>query len=220
MEGIQAKFNANNGSKKISLADLIVLAGDAAVESAAKKAGQDVSIPFHAGRTDATQENTDADALAVLESKADGFRNYLAAGNDRHAEELLLDKAHLLSLNAPEMTVLVGGLRVLNANSKGAAHGVFTKRAETLSNDFFVNLYDMDTQWVPTSEDKVTFEGRDRSSGEVKWIGTRVDLIFGSNSQLRALGEVYACEDAGDKFIHDFVAAWTKVMHLDRFDLV
>ena len=219
LEGIQAKFNANNGSKKISLADLIVLAGDAAVESAAKKAGQVVSIPFHAGRTDATQENTDADALAVLESKADGFRNYLAAGNDRHAEELLLDKAHLLSLNAPEMTVLVGGLRVLNANSKGAAHGVFTKRAETLSNDFFVNLYDMDTQWVPTSEDKVTFEGRDRSSGEVKWIGTRVDLIFGSNSQLRALGEVYACEDAGDKFIHDFVAAWTKVMHLDRFDL-
>ena len=219
LEGIQAKFNANNGSKKISLADLIVLAGDAAVESAAKKAGQDVSIPFHAGRTDATQENTDADALAVLESKADGFRNYLAAGNDRHAEELLLDKAHLLSLNAPEMTVLVGGLRVLNANSKGAAHGVFTKRVETLSNDFFVNLYDMDTQWVPTSEDKVTFEGRDRSSGEVKWIGTRVDLIFGSNSQLRALGEVYACEDAGDKFIHDFVAAWTKVMHLDRFDL-
>ena len=219
LEGIQAKFNANNGSKKISIADLIVLAGDAAVESAAKKAGQDVSIPFHAGRTDATQENTDADALAVLESKADGFRNYLAAGNDRHAEELLLDKAHLLSLNAPEMTVLVGGLRVLNANSKGAVHGVFTKRAETLSNDFFVNLYDMDTQWVPTSEDKVTFEGRDRSSGEVKWIGTRVDLIFGSNSQLRALGEVYACEDAGDKFIHDFVAAWTKVMHLDRFDL-
>ena len=220
LEGIQAKFNANNGSKKISLADLIVLAGDAAVESAAKKAGQYVSIPFHAGRTDATQENTDADALAVLESKADGFRNYLAAGNDRHAEELLLDKAHLLSLNAPEMTVLVGGLRVLNTNSKGAAHGVFTKRAETLSNDFFVNLYDMDTQWVPTSEDKVTFEGRDRSSGEVKWIGTRVDLIFGSNSQLRAIGEVYACEDAGDKFIHDFVAAWTKVMHLDRFDLV
>jgi catalase-peroxidase len=220
LEGIQAKFNANNGSKKISMADLIVLAGDAAVESAAKKAGQDVSIPFHAGRTDATQENTDADALAVLESKADGFRNYLAAGNDRHAEELLLDKAHLLSLNAPEMTVLVGGLRVLNANFKGAAHGVFTKRAETLSNDFFVNLYDMDTQWVPTSEDKVSFEGRDRSSGEVKWIGTRVDLIFGSNSQLRALGEVYACEDAGDKFIHDFVAAWTKVMHLDRFDLV
>ena len=220
LEGIQAKFNANNGSKKISMADLIVLAGDAAVESAAKKAGQDVSIPFHAGRTDATQENTDADALAVLESKADGFRNYLAAGNDRHAEELLLDKAHLLSLNAPEMTVLVGGLRVLNTNSKGAAHGVFTKRVETLSNDFFVNLYDMDTQWVPTSEDKVTFEGRDRSSGEVKWIGTRVDLIFGSNSQLRALGEVYACEDAGDKFIHDFVAAWTKVMHLDRFDLV
>ena len=219
LEGIQAKFNANNTSKKISLADLIVLAGDAAVESAAKKAGQDVSIPFHAGRTDATQENTDADALAVLESKADGFRNYLAAGNDRHAEELLLDKAHLLSLNAPEMTVLVGGLRVLNTNYKGAAHGVFTKRAETLSNDFFVNLYDMDTQWVPTSEDKVTFEGRDRSSGEVKWIGTRVDLIFGSNSQLRALGEVYACEDAGDKFIHDFVAAWTKVMHLDRFDL-
>ena len=219
LEGIQTRFNANNELKKISLADLIVLAGDAAIESAAKKAGQDVSIPFHAGRTDATQENTDADALAVLESKSDGFRNYLAAGNDRHAEELLIDKAHLLSLNAPEMTVLVGGLRVLNANSKGTAHGVFTKRVETLTNDFFINLYDMDIKWIPTTEDKVAFEGRDRSSGEVKWIGTRVDLIFGSNSQLRAIGEVYACDDAAEKFIHDFVAAWTKVMHLDRFDL-
>jgi catalase-peroxidase len=219
LEGIQNNFNSSNGSKKISLADLIVLAGDAAVETAAKKAGHEVSIPFQAGRTDATQENTDADALAVLEPKADGFRNYLAAGNDRHAEELLLDKAHLLTLTAPEMTVLVGGLRVLDANAKGAAHGVFTKNKETLTNDFFVNLYDMDTKWVPTSDDKVTFEGRDRSSGEVKWIGTRVDLVFGSNSQLRALGEVYACEDAADKFAHDFVAAWTKVMHLDRFDL-
>ena len=219
LKGIQNNFNSSNGSKKISLADLIVLAGDAAVEAAAKKAGHEVSIPFHAGRTDATQENTDVDALAVLEPKADGFRNYLAAGNDRHAEELLLDKAHLLTLTAPEMTVLVGGLRVLDANAKGAAHGVFTKNKETLTNDFFVNLYDMDTKWVPTSDDKVTFEGRDRSSGEVKWIGTRADLIFGSNSQLRALGEVYACEDAADKFAHDFVAAWTKVMHLDRFDL-
>ncbi|MDG2492738.1 MAG: catalase/peroxidase HPI [Flavobacteriaceae bacterium] len=219
LEGIQNNFNSSNGSKKISLADLIVLAGDAAVESAAKKAGHEVSIPFQAGRTDATQENTDADALAVLEPKADGFRNYLAAGNDRHAEELLLDKAHLLTLTAPEMTVLIGGLRVLDANAKGAAHGVFTKNKETLTNDFFVNLYDMDTKWVPTSDDKVTFEGRDRSSGEVKWIGTRVDLVFGSNSQLRALGEVYACEDAADKFAHDFIAAWTKVMHLDRFDL-
>jgi catalase-peroxidase len=219
LEGIQNNFNSSNGSKKISLADLIVLAGDTAVEAAAKKAGHEVSIPFQAGRTDATQENTDADALAVLEPKADGFRNYLAAGNDRHAEELLLDKAHLLTLTAPEMTVLVGGLRVLDANAKGAAHGVFTKNKETLTNDFFVNLYDMDTKWVPTSDDKVTFEGRDRSSGEVKWIGTRVDLVFGSNSQLRALGEVYACEDAADKFAHDFVAAWTKVMHLDRFDL-
>ncbi|MDB4715241.1 catalase/peroxidase HPI [Flavobacteriaceae bacterium] len=219
LEGIQNNFNSSNGSKKISLADLIVLAGDAAVEAAAKKAGHEVSIPFHAGRTDATQENTDVDALAVLEPKADGFRNYLAAGNDRHAEELLLDKAHLLTLTAPEMTVLVGGLRVLDANAKGAAHGVFTKNKETLTNDFFVNLYDMDTKWVPTSDDKVTFEGRDRSSGEVKWIGTRADLVFGSNSQLRALGEVYACEDAADKFVHDFVAAWTKVMHLDRFDL-
>jgi catalase-peroxidase len=219
LEGIQNNFNSSNGSKKISLADLIVLAGDAAVETAAKKAGHEVSISFQAGRTDATQENTDADALAVLEPKADGFRNYLAAGNDRHAEELLLDKAHLLTLTAPEMTVLVGGLRVLDANAKGAAHGVFTKNKETLTNDFFVNLYDMDTKWVPTSDDKVTFEGRDRSSGEVKWIGTRVDLVFGSNSQLRALGEVYACEDAADKFAHDFVAAWTKVMHLDRFDL-
>ncbi|MDB4621142.1 catalase/peroxidase HPI, partial [Flavobacteriaceae bacterium] len=219
LEGIQNNFNSSNGSKKISLADLIVLAGDAAVEAAAKKAGHEVSIPFHAGRTDATQENTDVDALAVLEPKADGFRNYLATGNDRHAEELLLDKAHLLTLTAPEMTVLVGGLRVLDANAKGAAHGVFTKNKETLTNDFFVNLYDMDTKWVPTSDDKVTFEGRDRSSGEVKWIGTRADLVFGSNSQLRALGEVYACEDAADKFAHDFVAAWTKVMHLDRFDL-
>ncbi len=219
LKGIQNNFNSSNGSKKISLADLIVLAGDAAVEAAAKKAGHEVSIPFHAGRTDATQENTDVDALAVLEPKADGFRNYLAAGNDRHAEELLLDKAHLLTLTAPEMTVLVGGLRVLDANAKGAAHGVFTKNKETLTNDFFVNLYDMDTKWVPTSDDKVTFEGRDRSSGEVKWIGTRADLVFGSNSQLRALGEVYACEDAADKFAHDFVAAWTKVMHLDRFDL-
>ena len=219
LEGIQNNFNSSNGSKKISLADLIVLAGDAAVETAAKKAGHEVSIPFQAGRTDATQENTDADALAVLEPKADGFRNYLAAGNDRHAEELLLDKAHLLTLTAPEMTVLIGGLRVLDANAKGAAHGVFTKNKETLTNDFFVNLYDMDTKWVPTSDDKVTFEGRDRSSGEVKWIGTRVDLVFGSNSQLRALGEVYACEDAADKFAHDFIAAWTKVMHLDRFDL-
>ncbi|MDB4643985.1 catalase/peroxidase HPI [Flavobacteriaceae bacterium] len=219
LEGIQNNFNSSNGSKKISLADLIVLAGDAAVEAAAKKAGHEVSIPFHAGRTDATQENTDVDALAVLEPKADGFRNYLAAGNDRHAEELLLDKAHLLTLTAPEMTVLVGGLRVLDANAKGAAHGVFTKNKETLTNDFFVNLYDMDTKWVPTSDDKVTFEGRDRSSGEVKWIGTRADLVFGSNSQLRALGEVYACEDAAYKFAHDFVAAWTKVMHLDRFDL-
>ncbi|MCH1539111.1 MAG: catalase/peroxidase HPI [Flavobacteriaceae bacterium] len=219
LKGIQNNFNSSNGSKKISLADLIVLAGDAAVEAAAKKAGHEVSIPFHAGRTDATQENTDVDALAVLEPKADGFRNYLAAGNDRHAEELLLDKAHLLTLTAPEMTVLVGGLRVLDANAKGAAHGVFTKNKETLTNDFFVNLYDMDTKWVPTSDDKVTFEGRDRSSGKVKWIGTRADLVFGSNSQLRALGEVYACEDAADKFAHDFVAAWTKVMHLDRFDL-
>ena len=219
LEGIQNNFNSSNGSKKISLADLIVLAGDAAVEAAAKKAGHEVSIPFHAGRTDATQENTDVDALAVLEPKADGFRNYLAAGNDRHAEELLLDKAHLLTLTAPEMTVLVGGLRVLDANAKGAAHGVFTKNKETLTNDFFVNLYDMDIKWVPTSDDKVTFEGRDRSSGEVKWIGTRADLVFGSNSQLRALGEVYACEDAADKFAHDFVAAWTKVMNLDRFDL-
>ena len=219
LEGIQNNFNSSNGSKKISLADLIVLAGDAAVEAAAKKAGHEVSIPFHAGRTDATQENTDVDALAVLEPKADGFRNYLAAGNDRHAEELLLDKAHLLTLTAPEMTVLVGGLRVLDANAKGTAHGVFTKNKETLTNDFFVNLYDMDTKWVPTSDDKVTFEGRDRSSGEVKWIGTRADLVFGSNSQLRALGEVYACEDAADKFAHDFVAAWTKVMNLDRFDL-
>ncbi len=219
LEKIQADFNGANGTKKISIADLIVLAGDAAVEAAAKKAGQDISIPFHAGRTDASQENTDADALGVLEPKADGFRNYLAAGNDRHGEELLLDKAHLLSLTAPEMTVLVGGLRSLNANTGGAAHGVFTHHPETLSNDFFVNLYDMDIHWVPTDEDKTTFEGKERTSGDVKWSGTRVDLIFGSNSQLRALGEVYACEDASEKFVHDFVAAWTKVMHLDRFDL-
>ncbi len=219
LEAIQAKFNENQSDdKQVSLADIIVLGGDVAVEMAAKKAGHSIDIPFNAGRTDASQEETDVETLKVLEPKADGFRNYYGKGNDRHGEELLLDKAHLLTLNAPEMTVLVAGLRVLGANSNGVEHGVFTNRKETLSNDFFVNLYDMDISWVPNSNDSETFEGKN-ASGETKWTATRVDLVFGSNSQLRALGEVYACEDAQEKFINDFVKSWSKVMHLDRFDL-
>jgi catalase-peroxidase len=220
LEGIQEEFNnAQSGGKKISLADLIVLGGCAGVEQAAKNAGQDVTVPFTPGRTDASQEQTDVESFAVLEPAADGFRNYLKTKYAVTAEELLLDRAQLLTLTAPEMTVLVGGMRVMNANFGGSQHGVFTKRPETLTNDFFVNLLDMSTAWEATSDDNGLFEGCDRATGEVKWTGTRVDLIFGSNSQLRALAEVYGCEDPQEKFLHDFVAAWNKVMSLDRFDL-
>ena len=220
LEAIQQAFNASqSGGKKISLADLIVLAGSAAVEAAAKKAGQDVTVPFAPGRMDASQAQTDVESYQVLEPVADGFRNYTQKGLEGVAAELLLDKAQLLTLSAPEMTVLVGGLRALNANVGPAQHGVFTTRPETLSNDFFVNLLDMRTKWSKASEDGV-LEGRDRSTGALKWTGTVVDLVFGSNSQLRALAEVYAASDAQQKFVQDFVAAWVKVMNLDRFDLV
>ena len=220
LEGIQSEFNRSQSSrKKVSLADLIVLAGCAGVEQAAKNAGHDVTVPFTPGRMDASQEQTDVASFAVLESVADGFRNYQKARYSVSAEELLVDKAQLLTLTAPEMTVLVGGMRVLNANFGQSQHGVFTKRSETLTNDFFVNLLDMGTTWNATSEEKDVFEGRDRRTSEFKWTGTRVDLIFGSNSQLRALAEVYASSDAQMKFVHDFVAAWNKVMNLDRFDL-
>jgi catalase-peroxidase len=220
LEGIQKAFNdAQSGDKKVSLADLIVLGGCAGVEQAAQNAGYDVTVPFAAGRTDASQEQTDLVSFAVLEPAADGFRNYQKAKYAVSAEELLVDRAQLLTLTAPEMTVLVGGMRVLNANYGGSQHGVFTERPEMLSNDFFVNLLDMSTEWKPTSEDGDVFEGRDRTTGEKKWTGTRVDLIFGSNSQLRAIAEVYGCEDSQPKFVHDFVAAWDKVMNLDRFDL-
>jgi catalase-peroxidase len=219
LEGIQKAFNAAPGGKKVSLADLIVLGGSAAVEQAAKNAGHDVKVPFTPGRTDASQEQTDVESFAVLEPVADGFRNYLKAGNAVSAEELLVDKAQLLTLTAPEMTVLVGGMRVLNVNFGQSQHGVFTKRPEALTNDFFVNLLDMGTEWKAVSDAKDVFEGRDRATGKLKWTGTRVDLIFGSNSQLRALAEVYGCDDAQQKFVHDFVAAWNKVMNADRFDL-
>jgi len=220
LEGIQKEFNgAQSGGKKVSLADLIVLGGCTAVEAAAKKAGYDVQVPFAPGRTDASQEQTDVKAFVVLEPSADGFRNYQKAKYAVSAEELLVDRAQLLTLTAPEMTVLVGGMRVLNANFGKSQHGVFTKRPETLTNDFFMNLLDMNTTWKPTSEDKDVFEGHDCATGELKWTGTRVDLIFGSNSQLRALVEVYGCEDSQEKFVHDFIAAWNKVMNLDRFDL-
>jgi len=220
LEGIQSEFNrAQSSGKKISLADLIVLAGCAGVEQAAKNAGQEVTVPFVPGRMDASQEQTDVASFAVLKPVADGFRNYQKARYSVSAEELLVDKAQLLTLTAPEMTVLVGGMRVLNANFGQSQHGVFTKRPETLTNDFFVNLLDMGTAWKAVSEAGDVFEGRDRATGELKWTGTRVDLIFGSNSQLRALAEVYASSDAQMKFVHDFVAAWNKVMNLDRFDL-
>lgn len=219
-EGIQAEFNsAQSGGKKVSLADLLVLGGCAGVEQAAKNAGHDVTVPFTPGRTDASPEQTAVKAFAVLEPVADGFRNYQKARYAVTAEELLVDRAQLLTLTAPEMTVLVGGMRVLGANFGESRHGVFTNRTETLTNDFFVNLLDMGTEWKATAENEDVFEGRDRASGELKWTGTRVDLIFGSNSQLRALGEVYGCEDAQEKFVNDFVAAWVKVMNLDRFDL-
>jgi catalase-peroxidase len=220
LEGVQSAFNnSQSGNKKVSLADLIVLAGCAGVEKAAKNAGYDVTVPFTPGRTDASQEQTDAASFAVLEPKADGFRNYQKSRYAVSAEELLVDKAQLLALTAPEMTVLIGGMRVLNANFGKVQHGVFTRRPEALTNDFFVNLLDMSTEWKPVSKEADVFEGRDRATGKVKWTGTRVDLIFGSNSQLRALAEVYACEDSKEKFVHDFVAAWNKVMNLDRFDL-
>ncbi len=221
LEGIRKEFNgAGSGGKMVSLADLIVLGGCAAVERAATNAGDDVQVPFTPGRTDASQDQTDADSFAVLEPKADGFCNYLSGLHTVSAEEMLVDRAQLLTLTAPEMTVLVGGMRVLNANSGGSQHGVFTKRPETLTNDFFVNLLDMGTTWKSDSEAEDTFEGRDRVTGELKWTGTRVDLLFGSNSQLRALAEVYACDDSQEKFTRDFVSAWNKVMNLDRFDLV
>jgi catalase-peroxidase len=218
LEAIQKEFNASqSGGKKVSLADLIVLGGGAAIEKAAKDAGQDVKVPFTPGCMDASQEQTDVESFAPLELTADGFRNYLRGKPRVSPEEQLVDRAQLLRLTAPEMTVLVGGLRVLNAGQP--AHGVFTKRPETLTNDFFVNLLDMSTQWQPSAGTEGVFEGRDRKTNEVKWTGTRVDLIFGSHSQLRALAEVYACADSTEKFVKDFVAAWTKVMDLDRFDL-
>jgi len=220
LEGIRSAFNkAQSDGKRVSLADLIVLAGCAGVEQAAKNAGHKVAVPFTPGRMDASQEQTDAASFAVLEPVADGFRNYQKTRYAVSAEELLVDKAQLLTLTAPEMTVLVGGMRVLKTNYGGSQHGVFTKRPEALTNDFFVNLLDMSTVWKATSEGGDVFEGRDRATGELKWTGTRVDLVFGSNSQLRALAEVYGCEDSQEKFLHDFVAAWNKVMNLDRFDL-
>ena len=220
LEGIQAEFNGSQSDgKRISLADLIVLAGCAAVEAAAKNAGVAVQVPFTPGRADALQEQTDVESFAVLEPTADGFRNYLANGHEGTAEQLLVDRAHMLTLTAPEMTVLVGGLRVLDTNVCESGFGIFTKRSETLTTDFFVNLLDMNTEWLPSATSENVFEGRDRSTGEVKWMGTRADLVFGSSSQLRAIAEVYACDDAQQVFVRDFVAAWNKVMNLDRFDL-
>jgi catalase-peroxidase len=220
LKGIQNEFNkAQSGNKKVSLADLIVLGGCAAVEQAAKDAGHDVTVPFTPGRTDATPEQTDTESFEVLEPAADGFRNYQKKKYAIKPEEILIDRSQLLTLTAPEMTVLIGGMRVLNANFDKSPHGVFTKRPETLTNDFFVNLLDLGTEWKATSEDEDFFEGLDRKTGDVKWTGTRIDLIFGSNSQLRALAEVYAAEDSQEKFVNDFVAAWDKVMNLDRFEL-
>ncbi len=220
LEKIQKEFNAtSSGGRRVSLADLIVLGGCAAIEQAAKKAGYEVTVPFAPGRVDALPEQTDAESFAVLEPIYDGFRNYLKAPYSIPAEYLLIDKAQLLTLTAPEMTVLVGGLRVLNANFGHSPHGVFTKRPETLTNDFFVNLLDMSTEWHPVANDPNLFEGRDRKTGALKWTATRVDLIFGHNSELRAIAEVYACADGQEKFLHDFIAAWNKVMNLDRFDL-
>jgi catalase-peroxidase len=219
LETIQKEFNSSQSKKQVSLADLIVLGGCAAIEKAAKNAGQNVTVPFAPGRTDATQEQTDIESFAVLEPKADGFRNYLTGEDPRTAEEQLIDRAQLLTLTAPEMTVLVGGMRVLNANVGQSKHGLFTNRPESLTNDFFVNLIDMGIEWKATSKTEETFEGHDRATSKLKWTGTRVDLVFGSNSQLRAVAEVYACDDSQKSFVNDFVAAWTKVMDLDRFDL-
>ena len=220
LEQVQAEFNASqNGGKQVSLADLIVLAGCAGVEQAARNAGHDVEVPFSPGRTDASQEWTDAESFAVLEPTADGFRNYLNGGQQASAEALLVERAYMLTLTAPEMTALVGGLRVLNANAGQSAHGVLTDRPESLTNDYFVNLLDMNTEWQSSSAAEDVFEGRDRGTGDVKWTGTRVDLVFGWNSELRAIAEVYGCDDAQDGFVRDFVAAWDKVMNLDRYDL-
>ena len=221
LEGIQKDFNgAQSGGKKVSLADLIVLGGSAAIEQAAKKAGHDVQVPFTPGRTDASQAQTDVNSFAVLEPTADGFRNYFGDGNRRSPAEMLVDRANLLTLTVPEMTVLVGGMRALNANAGQSGHGVFTDRPGTLSNDFFVNLLDMSTKWTKSSTSEGVYEGRDRETGELKWTATPVDLVFGSNSELRAVAEVYAADDAQEKFVRDFVDAWTKVMTLDRFDLI
>ena len=220
LERLQNEFNATQTrGKTVSLADMIVLGGCAAVEQAAKSAGHDVEVPFTPGRSDAAQEQTDADSFSVLEPIADGFRNYRKTDLTGHAEAMLVDRAQLLTLTAPEMTALVGGLRALNANVGQSQHGVFTKRPGLLTNDFFVHLLDMRTAWTATSEKGEVFEGRDRATGELRWTATRVDLVFGSNAQLRALAEVYACEGAGQMFAHAFVKAWTKVMNLDRFDL-
>lgn len=220
LEAIQAEFNASqSGNKQVSLADLIVLAGGAAIEQAAKRAGHDIEVPFAAGRTDASQDDTDVESFEVLEPAADGFRNYLKQDYANYAEELMVDRARMLTLSAPEMTVLVGGLRALNANVGQSPLGVFTKRPETLTNDFFTNLLAMDTKWAVSKRCEHFYEGTDRNTGEMKWMGSKVDLVFGSNSQLRAIAEVYACDDAEQKFVQDFVAAWTKVMNLDRFDL-
>jgi catalase-peroxidase len=220
LEQIQQDFNSSqSGGRKVSLADLIVLGGCAAVEQAAKNAGHHITVPFAPGRTDASQEQTDVESFAVLEPTADGFRNYLRAGEKLPPEQLLLDRAFLLTLTAPEMTVLVGGMRALDANVGQSAHGVLTDRPETLTNDFFVNLLDMSAEWKTSASAENVYEGRDRATGEVRWTGTAVDLVFGSNSQLRAISEVYACEDSKEKFVRDFVAAWDKVMNLDRFDL-
>jgi catalase-peroxidase len=221
LEKIQKEFNdaQAGGRKKVSLADLVVLGGCAAVEKAAKDAGHNVPVPFTPGRTDASQEQTDVESFAVLEPDADGFRNHVGEGHPVPAEHLLIERAFRLTLSAPEMAVLVGGLRVLGANSGRSNVGVFTSTPGTLTSDFFVNLVGMDTEWKPVSGDAHTFEGRDRTTGKVKWIGSRVDLVFGSNSELRALAEVYAADDAKEKFVRDFAAAWTKVMNLDRFDL-
>ena len=220
LEGIQSRFNgAQNDGKQVSLADLIVLGGCAGVEQAAQQAGVTVKVPFTPGRTDATPDQTDVDSFAVLEPMADGFRNYTKKRSTASAEEMLVDKAQLLTLTAPEMTVLVGGLRVLDTNFGQTQHGVFTKQPGKLSNDFFVNLVDYSTTWKPVADNGDQFEGRDRKTGELKWTATRVDLIFGSNSELRAIAEMYACDDSKEKFVRDFIAAWNKVMNLDRFDL-
>jgi catalase-peroxidase len=221
LEGIQASFNgAQSGGKKVSLADLIVLAGCAGVEQAAKNAGVEIKVPFTPGRMDASQEQTDVESIAVLQPVADGFRNFQHAKFSVSTEELLVDRAQLLTLTAPEMTVLVGGLRVLNANTGQSQHGVFTKRPEVLSNDFFVNLLDMAYKWQKSAKEEGIYEGLDRTTGELKWTATPVDLIFGSHSELRAIAEVYAAEDGKEKFVRDFVNAWSKVMNLDRFDLM